>query len=101
MSDFRKLFKEETKREFKVHKVWICGPPLMSDNFDRDFQSLLNERDDELQKKIDMAKLIRYSKKKVDPEDGDSAESLMGGVRKDYESARVYQLDPETEYDII
>ena len=101
VSDFRKMFKEETKKEFKVQKVWICGPPLMSDNFDRDFQSLINERDDELQKRIDMAKFIRYSKKNVAPEDGDSQESLMKGVKKEFEVERVYQLDPETEYDII
>ena len=65
MSDFRKIFKENTKREFKVQKIWICGPPMMSDNFDRDLQSLINERDDELQKKIDMVKFAKYSKKLI------------------------------------
>ena len=82
VSDFRKIFKENTKREFQVQKIRICGPPLMSDNFDRDLQSLVNERDDELQKKIDMVKLIKYSKRSVNPSDGDSEESLIGNVNK-------------------
>lgn len=38
---------------------------MMSDNFDRDLQSLINERDDELQKKIDMVKFAKYSKKLI------------------------------------
>ena len=62
---------------------------------------MINERDDELQKKIDMSKLIRYSRKNVAPEDGDSKESLLKGVMKDFKSKRIYQLDLETEYDII
>lgn len=36
VSDFRKQFKGDTKREFTVKKIWVCGPPIMSDNFDRD-----------------------------------------------------------------
>lgn len=48
-----------------------------------------------------MVKLIRYSRKNVAPEDGDSKESLMKGVKREFEQDRIYQLDPETEYDII
>ena len=66
------MFKGDTRREFKVQKIWVCGPPLMSDNFDRDLESLINERDDDLQKKMDMVKIIRHTKRNVAPEDGDS-----------------------------
>lgn len=33
-----------------MNKVWICGPPLMSDIFDKDMGALINERDKKLRK---------------------------------------------------
>ena len=50
--DFRKTHKRDTKKEFVVQKIWVCGPPFMSDNFDKDLTSLINERDDELYQKM-------------------------------------------------
>jgi hypothetical protein len=53
VNDFRKSIKKETTKEFTVQKIWVCGPPFMSDNFDKDLTSLINERDDELQRKLE------------------------------------------------
>jgi predicted ferric reductase len=53
INDFRKSIKKETTKEFTVQKIWVCGPPFMSDNFDKDLTSLINERDDELQRKVE------------------------------------------------
>ena len=97
ISDFRKMFKEDTRKEFKVKQVWICGPPIMSDNFDKDFQSLINERIDEMQRKLDEAMMNRYAKQKVMA----PLDTTMAMNEKQDTDGRTYELDLETQYDII
>jgi hypothetical protein len=59
------LSKSDTKKEFIIEKIWVCGPPIMSDNFDRDLQSLTVERDDEIYLAIKNANKKLFVKKKV------------------------------------
>ena len=91
------MFKEDTRKEFKVKQVWICGPPVMSDNFDKDFQSLINERIDDMQRKLDEAMMNRYAKQKVMA----PLDTTMAMNEKQDTDGRTYELDLETQYDII
>ena len=93
----------------------------MSDNFDRDLQSLCTERDDELQKKIDaMNKMpvnqnFKQRTNQIHALETNHQQSNASGLdltdanlkaASNFEvnsstKERVYQLDPDTEYDII
>lgn len=59
------MSKSDTKKEFIIEKIWVCGPPIMSDNFDKDLQSLTVERDDEIYLAIKNANKKLFVKKKV------------------------------------
>lgn len=65
----------------------------MSDNFDKDLTSLINERDDELQRKL-QKELDRLKNKKAGGPDHGHGHAHGAGKR-------CFHLDPETVYDII
>jgi len=68
----------------------------MSDNFDRDLQSLINEREEDLKNRFKLMTEDDQNKK-----GGDGRKSHLQQYERSKQKDRIYQLDPDTEYDII